>query len=116
MLSRFPCRIQTMKRPPQMLLIENVVGFDTSITREALKSLLQKNGYHFQDFILSPKDFGTPYSRPRYFCVARRKPFPVSKDFDTPWTCRPQFLLEHLSRGRVKWEQSPEVRPHHQLL
>lgn len=105
-----------MKRPPGMLLIENVVGFDTSITREALKSLLQKNGYHFQEFILSPKNFGTPYSRPRYFCVARKKPFPVTKDFATPWTCRPQVLLEHLSRGQAAWGQSPEVWPPLQAL
>lgn len=98
-----------MKNPPQVLLVENVVGFETSITREALKSLLNKNRYHFQEFILSPKDFGTPYSRPRYFCVARKNPFPVTKTFEEPWECRPQVLLEQLARGKSSWEQTPQV-------
>lgn len=104
-----------MEHPPQVLLVENVVGFETSITRQALKSLLQKNEYHFQEFILSPKDFGTPYSRPRYFCVARKRPFPITKDFDAPWTCTPQVLLQHLARGQDRWEASPQVSFVHQV-
>eukprot|EP00892_Ulva_mutabilis_P011080 jgi/Ulvmu1/8344/UM042_0050.1 len=101
-------RIASMKHPPQALLIENVVGFESSITRQALKGLLEQNEYHFQEFILSPKDFGTPYSRPRYFCVARKKPLPVKKAFESPWTCPPRVLLDHLRCGQAEWDSSPE--------
>lgn len=30
---------------------------------------LTKSGYVTQEFILSPLQFGVPYSRPRYFCL-----------------------------------------------
>lgn len=35
-----------------------------------------------QEFILSPLQFGVPYSRPRYFCLAKSKP---------PSFCKPEF-------------------------
>lgn len=64
-----------MAAPPQYLLIENVVGFEASETREALIETLQKNAYHVRELELSPEHFGVPYSRPRYFALCRKRPF-----------------------------------------
>lgn len=57
-----------------MLFVENVVGFETSDTHNQMIEVLGKTGYTTQEFILSPLQFGVPYSRPRYFCLAKRKP------------------------------------------
>ncbi|KAF6164534.1 hypothetical protein GIB67_025360 [Kingdonia uniflora] len=83
-------------RPPLMLFVENVVGFETSDTHKLMLEILEETGYVTQEFILSPLQFGVPYSRPRYFCLAKRK----SSSFLNPhvnnkllWTPGP--LLEH---------------------
>ncbi|CAN6877273.1 hypothetical protein HID58_077278 [Brassica napus] len=60
--------------PPRMLFVENVVGFETSDTHMEMIDTLTKSDYVTQEFILSPLQFGVPYSRPRYFCLAKRKP------------------------------------------
>ncbi|KAL6208172.1 hypothetical protein ACLB2K_019123 [Fragaria x ananassa] len=61
-------------QPPVMLLVENVVGFETSDTHGKMLEILRTSDYVTQEFILSPLQFGVPYSRPRYFCLAKRKP------------------------------------------
>ncbi|KAL8499307.1 hypothetical protein ACS0TY_022328 [Phlomoides rotata] len=61
-------------RPPVMLFVENVVGFEKSDTHEKMITMLQENHFDVQEFILSPLQFGVPYSRPRYFCLAKRRP------------------------------------------
>ena len=62
-----------LKNKPSHLLVENVVGFEVSDTRNALLQVLRDNGFTYKEFILSPRMFGVPYSRPRYFCIAKRK-------------------------------------------
>ncbi|KAK4796065.1 hypothetical protein SAY86_028391 [Trapa natans] len=59
--------------PPTAIFVENVVGFETSDTHERMIEMLAKTGFVTQEFILSPLQFGVPYSRPRYFCLAKRK-------------------------------------------
>jgi tRNA (cytosine38-C5)-methyltransferase len=54
-----------MTRPPSHLLLENVVGFDTSDMHALLLQRLQAAGYHVAEFILTPLQYGIPYSRPR---------------------------------------------------
>ncbi|EYU29233.1 hypothetical protein ABFS82_05G127900 [Erythranthe guttata] len=66
--------IPQSSRPPLMLFVENVVGFETSDTHEKMIKMLRENHFDTQEFILSPLQFGVPYSRPRYFCLAKRKP------------------------------------------
>ncbi|ESR63731.1 hypothetical protein CICLE_v10008576mg [Citrus x clementina] len=61
-------------KPPHMLFVENVVGFETSDTHAKMIEILANSDYLTQEFILSPLQFGVPYSRPRYFCLAKRKP------------------------------------------
>jgi hypothetical protein len=58
-------RIPAMTRPPSYLLLENVVGFDTSDMHALLLQCLQAAGYHVAEFILTPLQYGIPYSRPR---------------------------------------------------
>ncbi|WCJ30242.1 tRNA (cytosine(38)-C(5))-methyltransferase 2 [Euphorbia peplus] len=66
--------IPQAKHPPSLLFVENVVGFETSDTRLNMIEILAKSDFVTQEFILSPLQFGVPYSRPRYFCLAKRKP------------------------------------------
>ncbi|KAK4422325.1 tRNA (cytosine(38)-C(5))-methyltransferase 2 [Sesamum alatum] len=66
--------IPQTSRPPLMLFVENVVGFETSDTHKRMIAMLRENHFDTQEFILSPLQFGVPYSRPRYFCLAKRKP------------------------------------------
>ncbi|KAM0968807.1 hypothetical protein ACFX13_017408 [Malus domestica] len=61
-------------RPPMMLVVENVVGFETSDTHTKMIEILGRTNFVTQEFILSPLQFAVPYSRPRYFCLAKRKP------------------------------------------
>ncbi|KAG2590046.1 hypothetical protein PVAP13_5NG312300 [Panicum virgatum] len=66
--------MQNMSYPPQMLFVENVVGFEVSDTHDQLLEVLSSLNFNLQEFILSPLQFGVPYSRPRYFCLAKREP------------------------------------------
>jgi len=63
--------MQNMSYPPQMLFVENVVGFEVSDTHDQLLEVLSSLNFNLQEFILSPLQFGVPYSRPRYFCLVR---------------------------------------------
>ncbi|KAK9807411.1 hypothetical protein WJX73_001977 [Symbiochloris irregularis] len=64
--------LETMQRPPDYLLVENVVGFETSETRSIMTSKLARLDFDIEEFVLSPLQLGIPYSRPRYFCLARQ--------------------------------------------
>ncbi|XP_077211031.1 DNA methyltransferase-2 [Tasmannia lanceolata] len=66
--------IQHTMQPPLMLFVENVVGFETSNTHKQMMEIFARTGFVSQEYILSPLQFGIPYSRPRYFCLAKRKP------------------------------------------
>lgn len=66
--------IRDISRPPVMLFVENVVGFETSDTHSRMIKILEEANFVTQEFILTPLQFGVPYSRPRYFCLAKRKP------------------------------------------
>ena len=68
--------LPALARKPSYLLVENVVGFETSETRELMLTTLERNGFSHREFILTPRMFGVPYSRPRYFCAAKRRGLP----------------------------------------
>jgi hypothetical protein len=75
----FACLLAAFGRmacPPARLLLENVVGFDVSRTREAVLAALSARDYGVHEFCLSPAQLGVPYSRPRYFLLAAREPGP----------------------------------------
>lgn len=62
---RLLSHLAAMRRPPTWLLLENVVGFEGSEARGALLEVLKQLGYSWQEFQLSPQQYGLPYSRPR---------------------------------------------------
>ncbi len=66
--------LQEMRCPPDYVLMENVKGFECSNTRDEFVRVLQSLGYKFQEFLLSPSQFGIPNSRLRYYLLAKKKP------------------------------------------
>ncbi|XP_030757652.1 tRNA (cytosine-5-)-methyltransferase [Sitophilus oryzae] len=56
------------------ILIENVKGFEVSEMRSILVNVLEECDFIYQEFILSPSQFGIPNCRHRYYCLAKRKP------------------------------------------
>ena len=66
--------ISEMRSPPNYVLMENVQGFETSHTRNEFTEMLQRVGYSYQEFLLSPNQFGVPNSRLRYYLLAKKKP------------------------------------------
>jgi tRNA (cytosine38-C5)-methyltransferase len=55
---------------PKYILLENVVGFESSAHCASLLAVLQTAGYGYKQFILTPTQFGIPNERPRYFLLA----------------------------------------------
>ncbi|KAI3876938.1 hypothetical protein MKX03_032483 [Papaver bracteatum] len=84
--------IPKLSSPPLMLFVENVVGFETSDTHKQMVEMLKKTSFTTQEFILNPLQFGVPYSRPRYFCLAKREPL--------------KFLKPHFN-NQLLWNPSP---------
>eukprot|EP00210_Caulerpa_lentillifera_P006568 g6273.t1 len=71
---------QMKKSIPEFVCLENVVGFEISRTREKMMKVFRNCKLNCVEFILSPEQFGIPYSRPRYFCLARKRPFSLSSN------------------------------------
>ena len=67
-----------MHHPPTYLFVENVQGFELSNTRENFVAILKRLGYKFQEFLLSPMQFGIPNSRLRFYLLAKRSPFSLT--------------------------------------
>ena len=63
-----------MAHPPRYLMMENVEGFQDSQTRNHFVGILVKLGFVYQEFLLSPVQFGIPNSRLRYYLLAKRSP------------------------------------------
>lgn len=62
--------IHNLQSLPRFILLENVVGFETSDSRDRLVKAIKLRGYNYQEFHLTPDQFGIPNSRLRYFFVA----------------------------------------------
>ncbi|MED6108725.1 C-5 cytosine-specific DNA methylase [Stylosanthes scabra] len=102
-------------KPPSLLFVENVVGFETSDTHAKLIEILDRTNFVTQEFILSPLQFGIPYSRPRYFCLAKRKPYSfVNEIWNRQLIQSPRPLYEHFHRQVIEDDLSQEDR--HKLL
>ncbi|KAG7020372.1 tRNA (cytosine(38)-C(5))-methyltransferase, partial [Cucurbita argyrosperma subsp. argyrosperma] len=75
--------------------MENV-GFETSDTHTKMVDILEKADFSRQEFILSPMHFGVPYSRPRYFCLAKRRLLSFQRQsYNNQLLWRPSPLLEN---------------------
>lgn len=67
-------------------MLENVKGFELSTARKLLIDILTSAGYLYQEFLLSPHQFGIPNSRTRYYLIAKREEnfcFKVTSDILT---------------------------------
>ncbi|KAI5724144.1 hypothetical protein M8J76_016053 [Diaphorina citri] len=75
--------IETIPAIPslQYLLLENVKGFEGSRSRDLITSMLTRAGFRFQEFLLSPTQFGVPNSRTRYYLIAKRSPAALEASF-----------------------------------
>ncbi|VDQ09700.1 unnamed protein product [Trichobilharzia regenti] len=56
---------------PQGIILENVKGFEHSEPWRRLIEVLNTSGYEYQQFLLSPLQFGIPNCRLRFYLVAR---------------------------------------------
>nr|AUB13351.1 DNA methyltransferase 2 [Nilaparvata lugens] len=69
------------------ILVENVRGFETSNARQKLLDFLVDNHFNYQEFLLSPTQFGISNSRTRYYLIAKKKPlefgFPITSSIIT---------------------------------
>lgn len=63
--------IPLLSKKPTFILMENVKGFDHDEARIKFLQMLSLNKYYYQEFLLSPIQFGLPNSRLRYFLIAR---------------------------------------------
>ncbi|KAI8614644.1 S-adenosyl-L-methionine-dependent methyltransferase [Chytriomyces sp. MP71] len=62
-----------LRNPPRYLLLENVLNFEVSRSRDRLVRVLTRLGYDVQEWLLSPLQFGIPNDRKRYYLTAVRK-------------------------------------------
>jgi hypothetical protein len=89
--------LSQMVSPPHYILVENVVGFENSVTHSQLIDVLEDAGFISQEFILTPLQLGIPYSRPRYFCLAKRKPLNFGQpDLNSCLLCQLGPLADHI--------------------
>ncbi len=86
---------------PKYVLLENVVGFESSSARRALKTRL--TGYGFWDGLICPRQsFGMPNRRKRYYAVACRDQFELSINPPVASTIQPcSFFLDQDVRRKV---------------
>lgn len=77
------------------ILMENVKGFETSNMRDVFINKLNECHFQYQEFLLSPTQFGIPNSRCRYYCLTKKLPhkfrfecgplmeyYPIKRDID----------------------------------
>jgi tRNA (cytosine38-C5)-methyltransferase len=57
---------------PSIIVLENVVGFESSKSCHIWLQALSRCNYAFAQFHLQPTQVGLPNDRPRYYCVAVR--------------------------------------------
>ncbi|KAJ3283228.1 C-5 cytosine-specific DNA methylase [Blyttiomyces sp. JEL0837] len=62
-----------LPNPPTFILLENVLNFESSKSRDLLVSALTKLNYIVDEWLLTPTQFGIPNDRKRYYLTARRR-------------------------------------------
>ncbi|KAL5007229.1 hypothetical protein ScPMuIL_016035 [Solemya velum] len=98
--------LRKMKKCPSYILVENVRGFETSRTHEKLLETLNLCDYLYQEFLLTPLQFGIPNARLRYYLLAKKRPmefgFKISPEvmMSVP-TCCEQMLIHKYSKLEV---------------
>lgn len=69
--------LSQMEDPPAYFLLENVKGFEGSVSHALVLHALTTRGYVCTQYMLCPTQFGIPNERVRYYITAhRRQPLP----------------------------------------
>ena len=79
---------EAKKRPPKVLLLENVKGLknhDHGNTLKVILATLEELGYRYSIEVLNAKYFGVPQNRERLFIVAWNKESVKAKNFKFPY-------------------------------
>ncbi|KAH8263639.1 hypothetical protein KR044_011816 [Drosophila immigrans] len=66
------CELLPQCETLRYVLMENVKGFEVSQAREQFIAALEKAGFYWREFMLTPTQFNVPNTRYRYYCIARR--------------------------------------------
>eukprot|EP00439_Symbiodinium_sp_Y106_P059643 s2113_g8.t1 len=99
--------LSQLEEPPQAILLENVVGFESSESFKMITQALLRADFEVRVFHLSPLQLGIPNRRPRIYLLARRTTGPVEPgkaletETDFPGTAVPKAsraLAEYLER------------------
>lgn len=103
-----------MQQPPSYIIMENVQGFENSHTREEFTAILRKIGYSYQEFLLSPNQFGVPNSRLRYYLLAKKNALLFAMDPKEQPSRDAQALLECIATLPVAshLQHPPNVHVH----
>eukprot|EP01063_Lacrimia_lanifica_P021776 TRINITY_DN2931_c0_g1_i1.p2 TRINITY_DN2931_c0_g1~~TRINITY_DN2931_c0_g1_i1.p2 ORF type:complete len:512 (+),score=221.57 TRINITY_DN2931_c0_g1_i1:80-1615(+) len=64
--------LEDMEHPPHRILLENVKGFMDTKALDMMKFVLQKRGYTYRQYLLSPLTVGIPNNRTRYYLLCER--------------------------------------------
>ncbi|XP_076450562.1 tRNA (cytosine(38)-C(5))-methyltransferase-like isoform X2 [Babylonia areolata] len=97
--------LRKLDHKPEYILVENVKGFEVSETRSLLVDMLQDCKYAFQEFLLTPLQFGVPNCRMRYYLIAKSKPLEFAF-----WTSNK--ILDTVPMEALQWlryRQSKEI-------
>ncbi|CAF1171380.1 unnamed protein product [Rotaria sordida] len=62
-----------LQSKPKYILLENVSGFEYSQAHQLLLNTLETYNYYYQQYLLSPIQFGIPNSRLRYYLIAKQE-------------------------------------------
>ena len=63
--------LRDLTEPPRVIVLENVVGFESSNCCRRFVEVLRGRKYAVEQFHLTPTQFGFPNERPRFYMVAR---------------------------------------------
>jgi len=94
-----------LKHQPTHIIIENVVGFESSDTRTLVTDMLATFNYTWQEFHLSPTQFGIPNQRMRYYLLAKKKPNLFLSENKEIWKTIPNSCFFPLTG------EAPQMKP-----
>jgi tRNA (cytosine38-C5)-methyltransferase len=112
--------LSQLKSKPKYILLENVSGFENSQAHQFLLETLQLNNYSYQQYLLSPIQFGIPNSRLRYYLIATQQEHPIDihassiqtriSNFERLYLkLREQFPSKHLSIEENSFDRNDQI-------
>lgn len=99
--------LEEVINPPSLILLENVVGFESSQSWHRFHSVLSKRGFLVGQFVLQPFQVGIPNDRPRFYATAvleshLRSNHPLCRYLNTNLhTCLPEVNLRKVDDDKT---------------